>query len=183
MSMAPANGICSKCGTAATVVMFTVIVEAHSGEAEPLCKTCLFDGQGLHVSPVMEPLAPGPAPRRKALRSAKRTSLRQELDIQEEYGARMQPGSGNQPGKKGDHRRKGELRLEAKYTEAESYRLQLDDLYKISGEAAHGELAVLLIDFLSPGTRKLRDRFAVIHDTDFKELHAARKNRGPQRSV
>jgi hypothetical protein len=131
----------------------------------------------------MESLAPGPAGRRKGLRKAKQVSLRQERDIAEEFGARMQPGSGNQPGKKGDHRKKGELRIEAKYTEAQSYRLELDTLYKIAGEAAHGELPLLLIDFLEPGTRRLRDRFAVIHSNDFQELHAARKTRGPERTA
>jgi hypothetical protein len=134
------------------------------------------------VNVELMPLVTGPAPRKKALKLNKETSRRQELDIQEEWGARMQPGSGNQAGAKGDHRKKGELRLEAKFTRADSYSLKLDDLYKVAGEATFGELPVMLIDFLDPGTRKLRDRFAVIHSNDLKELHAASKNRGPERS-
>lgn len=174
-------GPCSRgCGYDSPCVRFNVVGEGHSGDTELICLTCLLSGARSDIS--MEPLVTGPAPRRKALRANQKTSLRQELDIEEEFGARRQPGSGNQAGAKGDHRRKGELRLEAKFTRDESYRLQLGDLYKLAGEAVGGELPVMVIDFLDPGTRKLRDRFTVIHSNDFKELHAASKNRGPERS-
>jgi hypothetical protein len=131
----------------------------------------------------MTSLLDGPAPRRKALKKAKKTSLDQERDIAEEYGARTQPGSGNQPGAKGDVRLRGQLRIEAKFTQAESYILKLEDLCKIAGEATFGELPVLFIDFLEQGTRKLRDRFAVIHNVHFKRLYGASKNRGSERSA
>lgn len=171
LSVEGSDEACSKCGdndTDALVFKVVAIVDGYSGEAEPLCARCM-DG-GIKSDVPMEPLVTGPAPRRKALRANQKTSLRQELDIQEEFGARRQPGSGNQAGAKGDNRKKGELRLEAKFTRDNSYRLQLDDLYKVAGEATLGELPVLVIDFLEPGIRKLRDRFAVIHAADLKEL-------------
>jgi hypothetical protein len=162
-------------------VKFNIIVDGHSGDTEAICLNCLLAGTKSDIP--MEPLVTGPAPRRKALKLNKEASRRQERDIAEEWGGRTQPGSGNQAGAKGDVRKKGELRIEAKLTQAESYSLKLDDLYKIAGEASHGELAVLFIDFNEPGTRKLRDRFAVIHSNDLKELHAAGQNRGPKRSA
>jgi hypothetical protein len=124
----------------------------------------------------MELLSPGPAPRRKALRKGKKRSTQQELEVNELFGARMQPGSGNQAGAKGDGRKKGELRLEMKFTADNSFSLKLEELWKIAGEAAHGELAVFVVDFLEQGTRKLRDRFAVVHANDLKELLDAARN-------
>lgn len=163
-------------------VVFNVITDGHSGDTEVICLGCLLEGTRSDVT--VEPLITGPAPRKKALKKAKKTSLRQERDIAEEFGGRTQPGSGNQAGAKGDVRKRGELRIEAKYTEADSYRLVLDDLYKIAGEAAHGELPVFVIDFLSPGIRRLRDRFAVIHADHLKELlNAASTHRRSKRSA
>jgi hypothetical protein len=180
LSFEPIEDICSKCEAIGPVLMFTIIADGHAGDADQLCPKCLFE-KGQTTSIMMQPLGPGPAPRRKALKKAKRTSLDQERDIAEEFGGRTQPGSGNQAGAKGDVRKKGDLRIEAKFTQAESYSLKLEELYKIAGEAAFGELPVLIIDFLAAGTRKLRDRFAVIHADHFKELHGASKNRGPER--
>jgi hypothetical protein len=126
----------------------------------------------------MEPLVVGPTPRRKGLRRGKKASLRQELDIDEEFGTRRQPGSGNQATAKGDNRKKGSLRLEAKCTEAQSFQLKLEELHKISGEAGNGEMAGLVIDYLQQGTRKLIDRFVVIHAEDFKALSLLRERHG-----
>jgi hypothetical protein len=183
LSLQAVEGACSKCAATGPVLKFAVITDEHCGDADALCARCLFNPTGNRANVTMEPLVTGPAPRRKALKLNKEASRRQERDIAEEWGGRTQPGSGNQAGAKGDVRKKGELRIEAKLTQAESYSLKLDDLYKIAGEASHGELAVLFIDFNEPGTRKLRDRFAVIHSNDFKELHAAGQNRGPKRSA
>lgn len=118
----------------------------------------------------MQELSPGPAPRRKTLRKNKRRSQQQERDIAEDLGGRTQPGSGNQPGAKGDVRLKGQWRIEAKFTFAKSYSLTLDDLYKIAGECGDLEKPAFVIDFLEPGTSKLKDRFAVLHFHDLKEL-------------
>lgn len=123
----------------------------------------------------MAPLVEGLAPRRKALRANKRLSVKQEVDLAEELGWRTQPGSGNQRGAKGDVRGKNIGRLEAKFTSADSFSLKYDELEKIEGECTGFERPVFVIDFLEPGTRKLRGRYAVFLFDDIKELlHAAR---------
>lgn len=175
LSLAPHLGTCDKCGaggpgTAQVLVLpFTLVVDTHTGDADALCADCLFNLNGLRVDVPMADLSPKHN-HRKGLRKSKRSSVLQEREVAEELGGRTQPGSGNQPGAKGDIRKKGELRVEAKSTTASSFRLELDDLYKIAGETTLGEKAVLVIDYLEPGTRKLKDRFAVIHFQDLKEL-------------
>ncbi len=184
------NGVCSKCragshGIPILVIPFTLTVEGHAGETEALCKGCLFEPGGVSVQVPMEDLAPGPAPRRKALKKAKRASLKLEtdlaLELSEVYGegsVRLQPGSGNQRGAKGDLRMKGGLRVEEKHTQAESFSIKLDELYKVAGEATGGEMPLFVIDFVEPGTRKLKDRFAVLQFQDLKGLlHVAREHR------
>jgi hypothetical protein len=183
LSVSAYQGTCSKCTEYAPVIPFMIVVDDHAGTAEPLCQKCLFDIEGCASVIPMEPLAPGPAPRRKALKKNRRLSLAQEREVCEELGARTQPGSGNQSGAKGDGRKKGELRIEAKFTTANSFPLQLEDLAKIAGECGPGEKPVLVIDYQEPGTRRLRDRFGVIHFHDLKELlDDASQHRGPQRA-
>lgn len=179
LSVSAREGTCSKCGAGPILIIpFVVITENATGEAEGLCQGCLFDQDGLRVDIPMQELDRGPLNRRKTLRKAKKTSQKQEQDIAEELGGRTQPGSGSQRGAKGDVRKKGELRVEAKFTTAESFSLKLDELYKIAGECGAGEKAVLVIDYLDPGTRRPKDRFAVVHFQDLKELlHAASQHR------
>jgi hypothetical protein len=184
-------GICSKCGAGsrgvgpAQVIPFTLIVDGHAGEAGALCQGCLFYPEGVVVQVPMENLSPGPSPRRKDLKKAKKASARLEADValelNEVYGegaVRTQPGSGNQRGAKSDLRMKDGLRVEEKHTQGASFSIKLDELYKVAGEAAGGEMPLFVIDFVEPGTRKLKDRFAVLHFQDLKGLlHVAHKHR------
>lgn len=170
LSTEPTVGTCSKCSTPnVPVLTFSVVAEGHAGDVEPLCAFCLFE-EGARSDVPMQELAPGPAPRRKALRHNKRVSQQQERDIAEELGARVQPNSGATRGAKGDVRKKGIFRLEAKFTRADSFPLHIDDLQKIAGECSDFEKPIVVIDYLEPGTSKLRDRFAVLHIQDTKEL-------------
>jgi hypothetical protein len=118
----------------------------------------------------MEPLVTGRAPMRKAFKKNKRLSQEQERDIAEELGARVQPNSGAMTGAKGDVRKKDHFRLEAKFTRAGSYSLQLDDLHKIASECSGWEKPLVVIDFLEPGTSRLKDRFAVLQFDHVKEF-------------
>lgn len=179
LSVDPAEGTCSKCGASPVLVLtFGVVTDMHSGETEKLCQSCLFHFGGNKVDIPMAPLLEGPAPRRKALRANKRLSAKQEVSIADELGWRTQPGSGNQRGAKGDVRGKNIGRIEAKFTQAESFSLKLEELEKISGECIGFEKPVLVIDFLEPGTRGLRGRFAVFQFDDIKELlHASSQHR------
>lgn len=179
LSTAAQEGTCGKCGASGVLVLaFAVVTETHSGEAEPLCQGCLFDHDGVRSDIPMQPLVEGPAPRRKALRKNKRLSLQQEVDIADELGWRTQPGSGNQRGAKGDIRGKNIGRVEAKFTQADSFSLKLEELEKIAGECTGFEKPVFVIDFLEPGTRGLRGRYAVFQFDDIKELlHAPGQHR------
>jgi hypothetical protein len=184
-------GVCSKCGAGShglgrtMVIPFMVIVDGHAGETEALCQGCLFYPGGVKVEVPMENLAPGPAPRRGALRRAKQTSRRLEADLAEDLNEALgegvvvtHPGSGNQPGAKGDLRGKNIVRVEEKHTKAASFSLKLDELQKIASECTGRERPVFVVDYLDPSTSKLQDRFAVIPIQDLKELlHAAGQHR------
>ena len=183
------TGVCPLCQTPARLVTFTVAANGHFGEAEPACTECITrpDTQ-LEVE--MADLAPGPAPRKQALKAGKKRSQKQEQEIRDElaeiYGdtnVRVQAGSGNQITDKGDVRAYGHVRAEAKYTAAESFSLKLDDLAKISTEVGRGEIPVVVIDYLEQGTSMLRDRFAVINFHDLKELlRVSCEHQRPQRT-
>ena len=153
---------------------FTIITEESSGDAAELCLGCACVGGRVDVP--MTPLAEKPS-RKKALKKGKKTSTQQEVEVCELLGARTQPGSGNQAGAKGDGRKKGELRIETKFTQADSFSLKLDELWKILGEANKGELPVFVIDYLEQGTRRLRDRYAVIPFSDAVELLELRRKK------
>lgn len=188
LSAAAREGTCSKCNAGPLLVLpFALIVDDHAGDTEALCQGCLFDVEGVSVAVPMAPLAPGRAPRKQALRRAKKDSLKQELDIVTDFdevfgegATRRQPGSGNQPGAKSDHLiRKAHLRMEAKHTKDRSFSLKLDELYKLAGECENLEQPVFVIDYIDPGTRTLQDRFAVLFIHHLKELlrHVPRKHR------
>jgi hypothetical protein len=179
LSFSTVEGTCSACGASpVAVTSFVITGEDHAGEAEPLCQVCFAGEGGLSADVPMLPLAAGPPDRRKAFRKAKKVSNAQEVDIAAELGGRTQPGSGNQPGAKGDVRVRGEYRGEAKFTFAGSFSLKLEELYKIAGECGDGEKPIFVIDFREQGTRKLKDRFAVLHFHDLKEIvHGARQHR------
>ena len=177
------TGVCPLCQTPARLVTFTVAANGHFGEAEPACTECITrpDTQ-LEVE--MADLAPGPAPRKQALKAGKKRSQKQEQEIRDElaeiYGdtnVRVQAGSGNQITDKGDVRAYGHVRAEAKYTAAESFSLKLEELWKLLGEATHGELPVFVIDYRDPGTSKLRDRYAVLPFADAQELIELRREK------
>lgn len=166
------EGVCGGCGGVGAVVVFGVVAETHAGAIAPLCSFCLFNHKdgGMSSQVPMEPLVTGRAPMRKHLRKNRRRSKEQEQDLAEELGARVQPNSGAMTGSKGDVRKKGVFRLEAKFTHAESFSLQLDDLHKIAGECAGFEKPLVVIDFVEQGTSKLKDRFAVLQFDHVKEF-------------
>jgi hypothetical protein len=185
VALAAQSGTCSGCDKTDIVMTFGIITDGHAGDADGLCALCLggvLGGNGLSVDVPMSELAPGPAPRRKRLRKQKRRSQLQERELAEELGARTQPNSGAMSGAKGDVRKKGEFRLEAKYTQAASFSLVVDDLWKIASECSDGELPLFIIEYLT-GTSNL-SRFAVLNFEDFKELlNDAREHRRSKRAA
>jgi hypothetical protein len=166
---------CADCGTSPHVELH-FFIETYAGVSELVCQSCLSK-EGGQFETTLEDLTPAPASRRKVLRRQKRLSAKQELAIAGELGGRMQKASGAMAHAKGDVRVKHVARVEAKYTEARSYKVELDELYKIASEASHGEVPVLAVDFLEKGTGRLRDRFVVLHFNTLKELlNASRKD-------
>ena len=175
LSLEAHEGECSRCeGRGPTILHFAVTTEEAVGDLPPVCLACATKGG--EISVWLTALTEKPS-KRKAFKRAKKTSLKQEVEVCELLGARTQPGSGNQAGAKGDGRRKGELRIEAKFTKANSYSLKLEELDKLMGEATHGELPVFVIDYLEPGTSKLRDRYAVLPFSDAQELIELRREK------
>jgi len=175
LSLEAHAGECSRCEAEGQVILhFAVTTDEEVGDLPALCVACAIKGG--EITTYLAPLNEKPS-RRKAFKKAKKTSLKQEVEVCELLGARTQPGSGNQAGAKGDGRRKGELRIEAKFTKAASYSLKLEELGKLMGEATHGELPVFVIDYLDPGTSKLRDRYAVLPFADAQELIELRREK------
>ena len=178
LSTETTKGHCSGCNTWGPVVQFTVVTPEHTGDVDPICPICLFDTKGTFSQVPMRELVSGPTPRRRALRKNKRISQRQESELAEELGARVQPNSGAMAGAKGDVRKKGQFLLEAKFTSADSYSLKLAELEKVAGECRGLEKPVLVIDYRESGTSTLKDRFAVFRFDDAKELlHDTGKHR------
>lgn len=173
------NRDCSRCTAKDVITLsFTVVTDEHTGDAEELCLPCACTGGKVTI-----PLTPltGKVSKRKAFKKIKKVSVDQEVEVCELLGARTQPGSGNQAGAKGDGRRRGDLRVEMKYTAANSYPLQVEELWKIQSETGQGELPVFVIDFKEQGTSKLRGRFAVLQFDDVVELLELRREKNATR--
>jgi hypothetical protein len=169
---------CSHCGNPMVCMRLDLFLPEHLGRSEPFCVQCVEKAGELRSEVALTEFGPAKLPYRTRLRRQKRLSQQQEVDIAEELGARVQKSSGALSGSKGDVRRKGVVRVEAKYTEADSYRLELGELEKIGAECHGRERPVLVLDFKEKGTGKLRDRFAVVRFQDAKEMfNAAGQNR------
>lgn len=160
---------CSQCGGVEFVISLNVFSDTSSDGPPPICAKCLCRPGGIEMKLALK--APDvEVTKHKTLRQQKKRSKEQEKEIAEELGAWTQPGSGNKAYAKGDVRKKGKFRVEAKYTGAESYSLQHQDIEKIMAECTGLEKGVLVVDFVDKITLRTKDRFAVIHFGDLKEL-------------
>ena len=77
---------------------------------------------------------------------SQKRSRQQEKRAAKRYGGHVQPASGAGRSK-GDVRTPGELRVECKFTRANSYALRLDLLEKLEREATSGENPIFEIEF------------------------------------
>ena len=107
--------------------------------------------------------------RRPSAKAIKRRSRRQELQLADDTGARVQKGSGSIPHLKGDVRFKGKFRAECKQTRLKSFSVTRAILDKIRSECAFDEVPVLDVEFLSP-VGKTEERFIVIPYNVWTEL-------------
>jgi len=104
----------------------------------------------------------------KSAKTQRRRAMRQEDEIASRYeGGRRVRGSGSVKGNKGDVRVHGLFRIEAKYTQHDSYRITLELLRKLRGEAAGLELPMFEIHFLDE-CRQARERWVLF---DARYLH------------
>jgi hypothetical protein len=143
-------------------LQFSIYLPDHTADAPGLCISCLQAGTvSIHTDATLNEVpATDKHQRKKTARRQKRLSMGQELDIAESLNARVQKGSGALPWAKGDVLKSGVFRVEAKYTEAKSYSVKLEDLEKIQGECQGAEFPVFVIDFKQQG--KTRERVALI---------------------
>lgn len=110
---------------------------------------------------VVEPPATN-ATSQPSSKKKRRRSIRQEEEIAERQGGRRVRGSGAVAGHKGDVRDPGTYRLEAKYTQAKSYRVAHEDLVKVRGECTGMEIPMFEIHFVHPHTLKTYDRWVML---------------------
>lgn len=94
----------------------------------------------------------------------------QDRDVMERLGGRVQPASGSLEGYKGDGRVYGRFRIETKYTTKKSFRLELEELFKIAGETNELEVPVFVIDFKDGDSARTVGRFAVVPFTFFEKV-------------
>lgn len=163
------SGTCAHClAPDVPVTTLGVLTDEAHGETEPLCLGCLTGHLCLDLP--LTPLAEGPVLQVKGLRQRKKRSQKQEREVAARFDARVQPASGALPSAKGDVRKRGALRIEAKFTEHETFALPLAALTKVEQECLGLEKPVLVVDFVEKGTRKLRASYAVVPSDHLKEL-------------
>lgn len=169
--------LCSKCAQSGLhVIVINVFVEGGSDKTEPICWYCLATGAGL--SALVEPpdLSPGRRPPSKKL--VKRTR-REERDLASDAGGRRQVASGALPGLKGDGYLRGVARWDSKMCFSKTVSWNFDDLVKIRGEAAFGEIPAIITAFTDKHTHQVRERWVTIPYETWEEkiIHAPRHDR------
>ena len=87
----------------------------------------------------------------------KARSERQEAEVANRLGGKVQPGSGSRSHYKSDVRVVGERRVECKFTRAKSYRVTLADLEKVAAECTTGEKPMFVIRFVNDDGRTITE--------------------------
>lgn len=153
---------CGNCRVHGPHLQFAIYLPDHTADTPGLCVACLQAGTvTIHTDAALNEVPEADKhQRKKVARRQKRLSMKQEVSIAESLNARVQKGSGALPWAKGDVLKSGVFRVEAKYTEAKSYSVKLEDLEKIQGECEGAEFPVFVIDFKQQG--KTRERVALI---------------------
>lgn len=144
---------CQVCGDGFAMVML-VTLNGGTTQRGPMCLSHL--NQGRHCLIID---APKYDPPKQA--KIKKLSQKQERQVMADLGGRTQPASGAKPGHKGDGRLYGHLRMEAKFTLAESYSLKLAELAKLRSECEDMEAPVMVLDFKDRSTGREKDRWAI----------------------
>lgn len=132
-----------------------------------LCKDCRLNTvqRGLLKPPPPQ----GPKPPNNRM---KKISQKQERRVMEDIGGRVHKASGA-AGDKGDGHLRDVVRVETKYTFADSFRLGRDILDKIRGECRGKEIPTVVIDYKAKSSGRTVDSWAVIpYEVWKKVIHA-----------
>jgi hypothetical protein len=162
---------CTGCEEQRTLISFVVSAAGGSDSTNALCVECLRDGHPLMA--LIEPpdLSPGRKPPSRRIR--KRTD-KEEQELADLSDGKRQKGSGSLPYLKGDFHRKGVYRGESKTCFGKDPSWTLDELTKIRGEAAYGEVPVLVTTFMDKHTHAVKERWATIPFENWQEKYAPR---------
>lgn len=134
----------------------------------------LKDNQPFQIDEPEQPVTEVVRERKYVTSRLKKVSAKQERRIASDVGGRAQPASGALPGAKSDVRKVGRLRVEAKFTYAKAYRLTMDVIDKIVGEAQGDELPGVVVDFMDKSSgRVLRTVVVVPYEDWLKEVQDA----------
>lgn len=112
-----------------------------------------------------------PMKKRVSAKHIKEISRKQEQSVMSKLdGGRAQTGSGARAGYKSDGVVFDKIRMEAKFTFARAFKLELFELMKLAGECEGRERPVFVVDFKEKGTARLKGRFVILHDSDFQRM-------------
>jgi len=169
------NAVCPGCTLKAPVLLsFHVFALNGADQTEMRCLRCLTGayGKGEFIGLIDEPdLSPGRKPPSRRIR--KRTD-KEEQELADLSDGKRQKGSGSLPYLKGDFHRKGVYRGESKTCFGKDPSWTLDELTKIRGEAAYGEVPVLVTTFMDKHTHAVKERWATIPFENWQEKYAPR---------
>lgn len=160
------NG-CANCRRVDTTYVFHVFALGGSDVTEAFCVRCL--AEGVELTALIEPpdLSPGRRPPSKKL--VKRTR-REERELASDAGGRRQVASGALPGLKGDGYLRGVARWDSKMCFSKTVSWNFDDLVKIRGEAAFGEIPAIITAFTDKHTHQVRERWVTIPYETWEEI-------------
>jgi hypothetical protein len=153
---------CSGCG-GGPIYKLIINVEDIEAVLDPYCPNCLLNR-------VMHGFVAEEIKSRMSAKKIRRASRKQEQQIMDGIGGRVQPGSGCVDGYKSDGRLKGRVRVEAKFTFGTIFSVKRADLDKIRGECQGRERPAFVIDFKERASGKTQDRWVLVPHKDWESM-------------
>jgi hypothetical protein len=140
----------------------------------PLCSNCREEH--VHTLLLQLPKSQGAKPPSNRM---KKISQKQEQRVMKDIGGRVHKASGA-AGDKGDGHLRGVVRVEMKYTFADSFRLDRETLDKIRSECRDKEIPAVVIDYKVKPSGRTVDSWAVIpYEVWKKVIHGIANDQGP----
>jgi hypothetical protein len=132
----------------------------------PYCVDCILN-RVLHgiLNPSREA-----AKRKPPSNKMRRQSRKQEREIMDGIGGRVQCASGAVAGYKSDGRLHNRVRMEAKFTYAKSFSIKRSDLDKIRGECEGRESPAFVVDFKDRASGRTQDRWVMIPHKEWERM-------------